>query len=121
MAANVRACLGAPGQGRAERPLRPDLRLCGATSSTLRLTECAEREGLLGVGGHTGGPAVNRSPATDELEWRDLDRLGRGTDDEQLAIDGEPVDHGCHRLGAGDRRQDDAGAASGGKVAGDVI
>ena len=37
------------------------------------------------------------------------------------AIDGEPVNHGCHRLGAGDRRQDDAGAAAGGKLGGDVI
>ena len=45
------------------------------------------------------------------VERVDLDRLGRGADHEQRAVDAEPVDQRRHRLAAGHRGEDHLGAA----------
>ena len=50
------------------------------------------------------------------MERVHLDRLGRGTDHHQRAVNAEPVNEGCHGLGTCHRRQDHLGAAERGKV-----
>src|SRR5215831_17745356 len=60
--------------------------------------ERAELEGVLRVDRRTGGVTNNAAAGTNQLQRRNLDRLGIDAHNDQSASYCQPLDHRCHRL-----------------------
>ena len=71
----------------------------------------AEPHRVPGVRRRAGQPAGDGGAPADQLERRDLDRVGGGTHDQELAVHPQAIGDGAHRLVARCRGQDHARAA----------
>jgi hypothetical protein len=71
----------------------------------------SEAEGVFGVGGRAGSPALDALGAHDELRWGWLDGIRACADHEERAVLGEAVHEGGHGFGTGCGGKDKVGAA----------